>query len=395
MDDTTTTAPKHNRLAKRTLGSVFGRVSWAWVSIVAAVMGVFGAVFLVSAAVVHLLNVDGGAAVPLVAAVMVSTALFQKVRGWVMRRWLVPADETQTAPLDDPNDEDRVPTVSLRTDALELHGLSQIGTYRFLSVLGKGGMGRVYLASDSRSGRKVAVKVLSLEVADREAVVKRFQREIMALKMLNHPNIVQMIEAGFEQGIHYLAMEWIDGLSLRERLNREGRMGLTEAVLLLCDIAEAIDAAHAVGIVHRDVKPSNILLRRLPDRVQGVLSDFGIAKLVENHSGRLTDMNIVGSLDTIAPEQVLATREVDRRADFYSFGVVAYRLLTGHHPYEGVPRSSMLMAHVRQAPIDPRVFAPSLPVPVSQMLLKALDKRPDHRPATAREFVLPLKEEYL
>jgi serine/threonine-protein kinase len=256
-------------------------------------------------------------------------------------------------------------------------------------------MGKVYLAQDVRDGRKVAVKVLSVEMARREDMLKRFQREVSALQKLSHPNIVQMIESGFEQGVHYLAMEWVDGLSLRERLRRERRMALTEAVLLLADIAAGLDAAHAVGIVHRDVKPSNILLRRLPDRVQGVLSDFGIAKLAEDHSGKLTDLNVVGSLDTIAPEQVVSTREVDWRADLYALGVVAYQLLTGHHPYEGTARTAMLMAHLRQTPIDPRVFLPDVPKPVAQVLLKALSKRPEQRPTTARELVRPLEEAYL
>jgi serine/threonine protein kinase len=400
MDDETQTATDSAPSPTLNLEVLVRRLRTVWLRSGLVLSAVFMGVLLVVAGVVSAMGVPNAGLIPWAAALMVTTAAAQPMHRWIVRRWPVVqplSDETQTsernasylAALSDK------PTQTLASSSPDLDGLSVLGVYHLSMILGRGGMGKVYLAQDVRDGRKVAVKVLSVEMARREDMLKRFQREVSALQKLSHPNIVQMIESGFEQGVHYLAMEWVDGLSLRERLRREKRMALTEAVLLLADIAAGLDAAHAVGIVHRDVKPSNILLRRLPDRVQGVLSDFGIAKLAEDHSGKLTDLNVVGSLDTIAPEQVVSTREVDWRADLYALGVVAYQLLTGHHPYEGTARTAMLMAHLRQTPIDPRVFLPDVPKPVAQVLLKALSKRPEQRPTTARELVRPLEEAYL
>src|SRR5213082_3448547 len=217
-----------------------------------------------------------------------------------------------------------------------------IGHYKILKRIGTGGMGEVYLATDITAGRKAALKLLPMRFTGDAERLKRFQQEARAVVALNHPNILTVYEIGEDHSTHYIASELIEGETLRQRLTR-GRMELSEAVDVAIQVASALAAAHEAGIVHRDIKPENIMLR--PDGYVKVL-DFGIAKLAEQEMPTtmprdeallLVETNlgaILGTVRYMSPEQACG-RQVDKRTDIWSLGVVLYEMVTGHAPFTG------------------------------------------------------------
>ncbi len=264
----------------------------------------------------------------------------------------------------------------------------RVASYQLTELLGKGAMSEVYTAYDLTSGDTVAVKMLPSELAVQAESRLRFQREANALRQLDHPNIVRMVSSGMSDGQHYLAMEWIDGMTLLTRMGQSPRLTPKEALAIIGDIATALDASHAAGIVHRDVKPSNILLRQTNKGVQAILTDFGIVKLMndETISGR---ESFIGTPYYVAPEQIMTSTNIDHRADIYALGLVAYQLLAGRHPF-AVSRTAVVFAHLNQPPTDPRNINPDLPISTSQALLKALAKNPDDRFRSAGAFAVAL-----
>ncbi|MCU0463255.1 MAG: serine/threonine protein kinase [Anaerolineae bacterium] len=210
--------------------------------------------------------------------------------------------------------------VPLREADTGQHSRKTIAGYLLGGVLGKGGMGEVYAAQHPDIGA-AAVKILPPELAAQPEPLARFQREADILSRLNHPNIVRTFGAGMSDGLHYLAMELVDGSTLSDRLKRSVPPNLNEAAALIRDIAAGLDAAHAADVVHRDVKASNILLRPTDEGVEAVVTDFGIAKLASEQTSALTKSNLIGTLDTIAPEQIMASHEVDHRADIYALAL--------------------------------------------------------------------------
>lgn len=240
-----------------------------------------------------------------------------------------------------------------------------IGGYRLAGLLGKGGMGEVYAAQHSETEAIAAIKLLPPEMAAQAEPLARFEREADLLSRLSHPNIVRTMGAGLSDSFHYLAMELIDGLTLSERMKQSPALSRQEAIALIRDIAAGLDAAHAAGVIHRDVKPSNVLLRPTVEGVQAVLTDFGIAKLAQDATSSLARSNLVGTLDYIAPEQIIASRAVDHRADIYALGMIAYQLLVGQHPFVGMPAAGLLFAHLHQPPPEPRDLRPDLSRPMA------------------------------
>lgn len=265
----------------------------------------------------------------------------------------------------------------------------QVGPYRIISLLGVGGMGKVYLAEDSRLARQVALKILPFPLLADADRVRRFEREARAASALNHPNIITIYDIGQVESIHYIATEYAPGQTLRDRLKGEG-MPLGEAVDIAIQIAEALAAAHAAGITHRDIKPENIVLR--DDGYLKVL-DFGLAKLTapqadsEALSVSLdTDSGVIaGTVKYMSPEQALGYK-VDSRTDFWSLGVVFYEMLTGRAPFDGPTQASVfdgILNHKQAPPLD---AVGDLHVKTNSILDRALEKNPQLRYQTAADL---------
>jgi len=261
--------------------------------------------------------------------------------------------------------------------------------YRVQRVLGSGGMATVYLADDEVSGRAVAVKVLRPELAG-AVMTDRFLREIAVVKQLQHPNVLSLLDAGEADGLPYYVMPWVDGESLRHRLKRERQLPLDETVRITRDIAAALEAAHRANIVHRDVKPENVLLTG--DQV--FLADFGIARALSQAAGeRLTDSGLaIGTPGYMSPEQASGERDVDTRSDVYSLGCVVFEMLAGEAPYTG-PSAHAVVAKQLSLPVPSvRVVRNSVPTMVDDVIGRALAKVPADRYQNAGAFARALEE---
>jgi serine/threonine protein kinase len=250
--------------------------------------------------------------------------------------------------------------------------------YRIERELGRGGMAVVYLARDLRHERDVAVKVVRPEVAaalGRE----RFLREIAIAARLHHPNIVPLYDSGEADGFLYYVMPYESGLSLRDRLTRDGRLPVDDAVLILRDLCEALAYAHQNGIVHRDIKPDNVLLAGR----RALVTDFGVAKALTEAGGagspRTTAGITLGTPAYMAPEQIGPDLRVDHRADIYALGLLAYELLAGQPPFVGETSHEVLAAHLVEPPPPLAPRRPDLPPRLVELVMKCLEKRPEHR----------------
>lgn len=266
-----------------------------------------------------------------------------------------------------------------------------LSTYKIESLLGSGGMGEVYLASDSKLRRKVALKILPAEYVSSDERVKRFQLEARAISVLNHPNIVTVYDVGTLEGINYIATEYVEGKTFRELIG--SGLKLKEILTIVVQVCEALSAAHNAGIIHRDIKPENIILR--PDGYVKIL-DFGLAKLSEIDLHTLKDFSktakgvIIGTPAYMSPEQV-ADELVDHRTDLWSIGVVLYELLTGTNPYKKENRQATFQAILSQEPPLPSSINPEIPKELDQILVKALEKDADLSYQTASDLRADLK----
>jgi serine/threonine protein kinase len=252
-----------------------------------------------------------------------------------------------------------------------------LGQYLLMEQLGMGGMATVYKAYQTTLERYVAVKILHPSVAGEEKFVKRFRREARAVASLRNVHIVQVHDFGVEGRLYYMVMEYIEGITLKARLQELKKAGqfmsLEEVSGLIGQVSEALDYAHARGMVHRDVKPSNILVTAEND---AVLGDFGLSKMVEGIS--LTKSGLVGTPEYMSPEQAEG-REMDARTDIYSLGVVLYEMLTGQVPFSADTPLAVLIKHVR-APLPlPRKANPHISPAAERVILKAMAKHPESR----------------
>jgi predicted Ser/Thr protein kinase len=262
-----------------------------------------------------------------------------------------------------------------------------LGPYRVLGVLGKGGMGEVYEAE--AGGQLVALKIVSSEFGKQTDFQRWLMRESQVLAALRHRNIVKFYEADECDGIHYLVLEYIDGRELSSIVKDRGRLSVAEVRRVVGDCAAALQYAHELGLVHRDIKPSNIMMRPTTNGdTEAVLMDFGVAKIAEGRTV-LTSSGVVGTIQYMAPEQILAARTVDSRADIYALGVTVYEMLTGELPFTG-NAGQLVFAHLHEPPPDPRALLPDLPAAVANTVLRAMEKKPERRLQTAGEFAAAL-----
>jgi serine/threonine-protein kinase len=263
------------------------------------------------------------------------------------------------------------------------------GRYELERRLGIGGMSTVQLAFDRRLERHVAVKLLAEHLADDPAFVSRFRREALAAARLVHPNVVQVFDFGLDeaQHQHFIVMEYVQGQSCAELLRERGHLDVDEAVDILTQACRGLDYAHRNGVVHRDVKPGNLL--RSDDGVVK-LADFGIAKATEQSS--ITQIgSVLGTAAYLAPEQARG-EEAGPRADIYSLGVVAYQLLSGRLPYEATSLSELALKQQREAPLRLEDLNPAVPPTLSRGVAMALALEPEGRPADAEGFGRALRD---
>jgi eukaryotic-like serine/threonine-protein kinase len=290
-----------------------------------------------------------------------------------------------------------------RPEANSIVGQS-IGHYRILDALGAGGMGEVYLAQDLTLGRQVALKVLPAQLTEDDERLRRFEQEARAASALNHPNILTIYEIGHSESVHYIATEFIDGVTLRERM-ADKPVKTAEAIEVAVKVASALAAAHAKGIVHRDIKPENIMISQPGYLAQSEsyvkVLDFGIAKLTEPDV-RETDMPTrplvstsegitIGTAPYMSPEQAQGLK-VDARTDIWSLGVVLFEMVTGRAPFEGPTRSHLIVSILEKEPPPLRGQAEEVPEALEWIVSKTLRKNRDERYQTARELFSDLND---
>ncbi|MCS7002726.1 MAG: serine/threonine protein kinase, partial [Dehalococcoidia bacterium] len=263
--------------------------------------------------------------------------------------------------------------------------------YRIDAELGSGGMARVYRAVDTTIDRLVAVKLLHEHFSANALFRERFLREARAAGRLDHPNIVKVYDVGDQDGRPFLVMQLVEGPSLRDEISRLGKLSVADAVEIAAQVADALAYAHQAGILHRDVKPANILLNtRTGDRRRwALLSDFGIAQVIGE--ARLSSTNeVFGTVEYLAPERVAGQPAVPA-SDVYALGVVLYEMLTGQAPFASDDPIATALAHARQAPMPPRAINPAIPPSVEQVVMRALAKDPGLRFGSAAAFASALR----
>lgn len=277
---------------------------------------------------------------------------------------------------------------------------TRLGRYEIRSLLGMGGMGEVYLAQDTQLDRPIALKILPTHLASDEQRMRRFVQEAKAASALNHPNIITIHEVGHVDSEHFIATEFIDGVTLRH-LVRGTRMTLHEIFDIVTQVASALASAHEASIVHRDIKPENIMLRR--DGYVKVL-DFGLAKLMEKSSGRQASdpeaptksaINtspgvVMGTVNYMSPEQARGL-PVDARSDIWSFGVVLYEMITGHVPFGGATASDVIASILEREPPPLTRYSPAVPAELERIVSKTLAKDTEERYQTIKDLLIDLR----
>lgn len=256
------------------------------------------------------------------------------------------------------------------------------GRYEIHELIGVGGMANVYRCTDTVDDREVAIKILKDEYLNNEEFIRRFKNESKAIAMLSHPNIVKVYDVSFGDMIQYIVMEYIDGITLKEYIDRQGIIEWKDALHLTTQILKALQHAHECGIVHRDIKPQNIML--LQDGTIKV-TDFGIARFSDKSTRTMTDQAI-GSVHYIAPEQARGD-VTDGKTDIYSVGVMLYEMLTGKLPFDGESAVSVALMQLQSTPKRPREVNPGIPIGLEQITIKAMQKQPAARYKSAAEML--------
>lgn len=265
----------------------------------------------------------------------------------------------------------------------------QFGDYVIESLLGQGGMAQVYQAVDPNLERRVAIKIINPGVAEDPEYTKRFKREAQAVAKLNHPNIVSVYQFGVVENIYFMAMTFIDGVDVEWLINdylKDNRvLSYPDTLKILSQISSALDYAHGQGVIHRDVKPSNMLVNK---QGRAFLTDFGLVR----DMAIPTLGEIFGSPEYISPEQAINSAYAVPQSDLYSLGVVLFQMLTGTLPFSGGHPNDIAIRHIEEAPPSPREFNPNISPEVEAVVMRMLEKKPEHRFQTGAEFFNALRQ---
>jgi hypothetical protein len=267
----------------------------------------------------------------------------------------------------------------------ELGAGAVVGGYQIETVVGRGGMGIVYRAAQRRPERTVALKVITPDLADDEGFRARFERESNMAARIEHPHVIPVYEVGDDDGLLYIVMRYVAGTDLRALVERQGRLAPPRAARIVAQVGGALDAAHRRGLVHRDVKPANVLISDEGDQEHAYLTDFGLVKLIESETSGVTATGaFVGTLDYLAPEQL--DGEADARSDVYALGGVLYNALTGAPPYPQPTAAAKMWAQVNAPPPSVAAAAPDAPAEFDGVVMRAMAKRPADRYPSAGDL---------
>ncbi len=258
--------------------------------------------------------------------------------------------------------------------------------YEIIEKIAEGGMARVYRGRDLLLKRIVAIKVLKDQMTGDAAFVRRFEREAQSAAALSHPNIVNIYDVGEEEGTYFMIMEYVEGFNLKQYIRKKGRLPAEEAVSIACQIAEALEKAHSAGVVHRDIKPQNILFS---SNGEIKVTDFGIAIAGDGVTVTVGD-EIIGTVQYISPEQAKGEL-ADKKSDLYSLGVVLYEMVTGKVPFDGESPVAVAMKHIQDKIVPPRVLTEDLPGALEQVIMKAVEKDKANRYESAIEILEDLQ----
>lgn len=261
------------------------------------------------------------------------------------------------------------------------------GRYEIIEIIGVGGMAVVYKAFDNIDSRIVAVKILKDEYLTNEEFRRRFKNESKAIAVLSHPNIVKVYDVSYGDRLQYIVMEYVEGITLKEYIEQQGVIDTREAVYFVTQILRALQHAHDKGIVHRDIKPQNIML--ISDGTIKV-TDFGIARFSRSETKTMTE-TAIGSVHYISPEQAKGS-VTDSKSDLYSVGVVLYEMLTGKLPFQSDNPVSVALMHLQKDPARPRQLNPNIPVGLEQIIMRAMQKNPNDRYQSASEMLVDIDE---
>lgn len=261
------------------------------------------------------------------------------------------------------------------------------GRYELLEKIGEGGMAEVYKAKCNKLNRFVAVKILKKQFADNEDIAQKFKREATAIANLSDANIVNVLDVGTQDDIDYIVMEYVSGKTLKDLINYSGKLNYNTAIKIALQIAKALDCAHRNNIIHRDIKPQNILVT---EAGEVKVTDFGIAKSTDSQTITNTT-SIIGSAHYLSPEQAKGTY-IDFRSDIYSFGIVLYEMLTGRLPFEGDSPVTVALKHLQEEPVSPKNINPAIPDSLNKLILKAIQKEPIKRYQNAKEIIQDLQK---
>ena len=268
---------------------------------------------------------------------------------------------------------------------IELSAGDEFAGYRIERSLGRGGMGVLYLAIELGLERRVALKLIAPEAAADEVFARRFAEESRIAASIEHPNVVPIYSAGEEDGIPFIAMRYVSGSDLGRRLAREGRLEPPAVARLIAQVGNGLDAIHAAGLVHRDVKPANVLLSDAGGEDHAYITDFGVARNVATESGLTQTGRFVGTLDYVAPEQI-SGGPVDARVDVYALGCLLFKLLTGEVPFPREGEAARLYAHLHDPPPAPSLHATAVSMALDDVVIRAMSKQPGDRYPSAGDL---------